>query len=344
MRGTQPELVGCFLITKDAKRRKKEGKPMRVRIAFLIALLLGAASCAPAGGPEIAIGVRTANDHSPFYIADKLGYYREEGLEVGVRLVPSNTEIIEAVQRGDFQMGATPVNTAIAAIAQGTEIEIVAMTGRGSDGLLVRADAGIEAIEDLRGKTIATIRASILDVLLRLALEEAGMDPERDVTLVYFSKLGDMISALKTGQVDATSNTEPFMTDAERQGWGKILLYYTAYWPDHPCCVVFARKDFAQRHPEAVAKILKAHVRAVEFANRNPARTAEIIVEYLGAFDPALVEASLAPEKMRIDYQFTPAEIVRMAELMHRYGLVDRPLSAGELVNTSFLEQVLTAR
>ena len=344
LRGTQPGSVGCLLVSKDhhktPKGTKKEENPMKGKIAILIALLLGVTSCAPAAGPKIAIGVRTANDHSPFYIADKKGYYGDEGLEVEVKLIPSNTEIIEAIQRGDLQVGATPVTTAIAAIAQGTEIEIIAMTGRGSDGLLVRADSGLEAIEDLRGKKIATIRASILDVPLRLALEEAGIDPEKDVTLVYFSKLGDMISALKTGQVDATSNTEPFMTDAERQGWGKILLYYTAYWPDHPCCVVFARKDFAEERPEAVEKVLQAHVRAVEFANENTPETAEIIVEYLGAFDPALVEASLSREKMCIDYEFTPAEIARMAELMHRYGLIDRPLSAEELVNTSFLEKV----
>ena len=79
-------------------------------------------------------GVRTANDHSPFYIAEKLGFYRDEEVDVDVRLIPSNTEIIEGIQRGEFQMGATPITTAIAAIAQGVPIRIVAVTGRGSDG------------------------------------------------------------------------------------------------------------------------------------------------------------------------------------------------------------------
>jgi len=306
----------------------------------LIAVLAACVPGQPTASPALSIGVRTANDHAPFYIADRHKLYAGEGLDVTVQLIPSNTEIIEAIQRGDLQMGAAPVTTAIAAIAQGTRIKIVAMTGRGSDGLLVRADSGIARLEDLRGKKIATIRGSILDVPLRAALTDAGLDPEKDVTLVYFSKLGDMIGALKTGQVDASSNTEPFMTEAVEAGWGRILLYYTACWPDHPCCVVFVRNDYAQAHPETVVKALRVHIQAVEWANAHPHETAEIIVEYMGgSFQVPVVERSLATDKMRIDHDFTPDEIVRMAQLMHQYALIDRVPTADELVDTSYLQK-----
>jgi len=311
------------------------------RLLFLVLglLLIG---CGPAS--PIQIGVRTANDHVPFYIADREGMYREAGLEVQVHLVPSNTEIIEALQRGDFQMGAVPVTTAIAAIDRGARLRIVAMTGRGSDGLLVRKEGGIARWEDLRGKRIATIKASILDVLLRQALELHGLDPERDVTLVYFQKLGDMVSALKTGQVEATSNTEPFMTDAVRQGWGSILGYYTEQWPDHPCCVVLAREDFLREHPREVEAILGVHVRAVERAWEDPAYAARVIVGYLQAFDPALVEASLAPEKMRLDYALSAGEILRMAQLMFRQGLLEHDPAGREFVDLGPLTRVLEGR
>ncbi|MGB9723905.1 MAG: ABC transporter substrate-binding protein [Chloroflexia bacterium] len=315
----------------------------RLGILVLGSLLLFLIGCGPAAGP-IQIGVRTANDHVPFYIADREGMYRQAGLEVRVHLIPSNTEIIEALQRGDLQMGAVPVTTAIAAIDQGAHLRIVAMTGRGSDGLLVRADGGIARWEDLRGKTIATIRASILDVLLRQALELHGLDPERDVTLVYFQKLGDMVSALKTGQVEATSNTEPFMTDAVRQGWGRILGYYTEQWPDHPCCVVVAREDFLREHPQEVEKILDVHVRAVERAQEDPAYAARVIVEYLEAFDPVLVEASLSPEKMRVDYTLSAEEIARMAGLMFRQGLLEHDPAGLDLVDLEPLLRVLEGR
>ncbi len=307
----------------------------------LILLFLLLTACASPQTQAVVIGVRTANDHSPFYIAEKLGFYQDEKVQAKVVLVPSNTEIIEGLKRGEFQMGAVPVTTAIAAIAQGVPIRIVAMTGRGSDGILVRADSSINTIADLKGKKIATIRASILDVLLLLALEEAGLDPQKDVEIVYFSTLGDMINALKTGQVDATANTEPFMTEAENAGWGRILLYFTAYWKNHPCCVVVARTDFAQKHPDLVEKILRAHVRAVRFANENPKETAKIIVEYLKAFDPDFVEKSLSPDKMLISCEIEPGEIGKMAELMHRYGFTGRALAEEELVNLDFLRRIL---
>jgi NitT/TauT family transport system substrate-binding protein len=293
---------------------------------------------------SIRIGVRTANDHVPFYISDREGLYRTQGLSVTLYLVPSNTEIVEALQRGDFQVGAVPVTTAITAIDQGAQLRIVAMTGRGSDGLLVRQDSGIRTWGDLRGKRIATIKASILDVLLRQALQENGLDPERDVSLLYFQKLGDMVSALRTAQVDATSNTEPFMTDAVRQGWGYIVGYYTQQWPDHPCCVVVARADFIRDHPQELDAILRSHVEAVERANSDPGFAAQVIVDYLKSFDTALVEASLVPEKMRVDYRFDPAEIVRMARLMRQQGLLEHEPDGLQFSDPAPLARVLEGR
>lgn len=300
--------------------------------ALMLWLALLPVACGEPAGP-LHIGVRTASDHVPFYIADREGLYRQQGLEVAVHLVPSNTEIIEALQRGDFQMGAVPVTTAIAAIDHGAALRIVAMTGRGSDGLLVRKESDIRAWEDLRGRRIATIKSSILDVLLRQALTAHGLDAENDVSLVYFQKLGDMISALKTGQIDATSNTEPFMTEAVRQGWGQILGYYTEQWPDHPCCVVVARQDFLQQHPQEVQAILRSHVQAVAWTQRDPAFAARVIVEYLQAFDAQLVQASLAREKMLVDYHLDAAEIARMAGLMYRQGFLEHDPATLEFVD-----------
>ncbi len=309
-----------------------------VLTGFVASTLLS--GCARSRPPSLAIGVRTANDHAPFYLARQLGYYQDLRLQVDVQVMQSNSEIVEAARRGDLQMGAIPVSSAIAAIANGAPLVIVAMTGRGSDGLLVRADSGISDLAGLRGRTIGTVRGSILDVLLRESLEHAGLDPERDVTLLYFNQLGDMIAALKTRQIDATSNTEPFMTQAEREGWARVLRRYTSDWPDHPCCVVFCRRDLAEQQPAVVEQVLRAHVRAVDYAHGHPAETAQAIATAMPGFEPALVEASLAPERMSIDYHLTADEIVRMAAEMQRQGLIERLPAADELVDTHFLARI----
>ena len=310
--------------------------------ALLLVTLTGCKPPAPEGAPAL-IGVRTSNCQSPFFIADKQGLYEKAGVKAEVQLILSNTEIIEAAQRGDLQMGSLPITTAIAAISRGTDIVIVAGSGRGTDGILTRAEDGYTSIADLRDKKIATIRGSILDVPLRVALEQEGLDPESDVTLVYFNQLGDMISALKTGQVDATSNTEPFMTEAVRQGWGHILGYYTEQWPDHPCCILFAQREFAEKHPDQLEKILQVHLQAVKYANDHPEENAACIVEYLGAFDEELVCASLAPEKGRRDATISADEVLLMAEYMYEYGMIDQVPPAEKLVDLSHLQRAQKA-
>ena len=314
-------------------RRSFLGGATLAAVGTGISMVLSA-GCAPlpSNGP-LAIGVRTSNCQSPFFVADDRRIYADHGLNVDLRLVASNTEIIEALQRGDLQMGSLPITTAIAAISRNAPIHIVAMAGRGSDGILVRSDDGALDVAGLAGQRIVTIRASILDVLLRNTLEVEGIDPESDVELVYMSKLGDMISALKTGQVEASSNTEPFMTDAERQGWGRILTYYTAQWEDHPCCVVVARDDLAEQRPEALQGLLASHKAAVDWSNDHLDDTAQTVVDYLGAFDAGLVRNSLEPSKMRLDYRVDPAEVAKMAGLMESQGLIDRAPEATRLVS-----------
>jgi len=280
--------------------------------------------------------VRTACDHAPFYLADRRALYAARGLDVTVHLVPSNTEIIEALQRGDLQVGAVPVTTAIAAIARGLPLSIVAMTGRGSDGLLARID-GPDTVAGLAGQRIATIRASILDLFLREALHAEGLDPERDTEMVWMTGLGDMIGALRTAQVDAVSNTEPFLSDAEHAGWGRVICHYNTLWPEHPCCVVVTHHRFAEQRPEALTTLLAIHQEAVAWANAHVRETAETIVATMGGFEVAVVEAALRPERMRIDWRITPEEIDRMAALMVRHGLLEGAPSSQEMLDLSHL-------
>jgi len=293
------------------------------------------------GFSQILIGVRTATDHSPFYVADKYRFYEKEGLKVEVRLVPSNTEIVEALKRRDFQMGVFPIPTAIAAISQGVPIKIVAMTGRGGDGILVLNESRIKTVKDLKDKRIATIRASILDIMLRYALEKEGLVPERDVKYLYFMKLGDMIGALKTKQVEASSNTEPFLTEAELSGWGRVLVYYYNYWKDHPCCVVVAHQDFINLQPQNLKKILKVHLESVRYVNKNKEDAARIICEYMKGFDPRIVRESLSPRRMKVDYQITPEEVLKMAQLMKRYGMIEEIPPVESMLDLSFLKELV---
>jgi NitT/TauT family transport system substrate-binding protein len=309
-----------------------------------LALATLGASCTPrrSGGPAL-VGVRTSNCQIPFFVAQRQKLYQQASVAVDLRLVPSNTELIEALKRGDLDAGSLPITTAIAAMAAGVPIRIVAMSGRGSDGLLVRAEDPIRALEDLRGRPVVTIRASILDVLLRYALETAGLDADADLDLRFLSQLGDMITALRTGEVDATSNTEPFMTDAERQGWGRILGYYTSVWPDHPCCVVVARQAYAQEQPDPLMSLLRVHVDAVSWCNAHRREAATALVDTLDAFDVDLVEASLDPAKMRLDAHLLPDEVARMAHLMARYDLIPPDADPDAMVDDGPLTRALEA-
>ena len=71
-------------------------------------------------------------------------------------------------------------------------------------------------------------------------------------------------------------------------------------------------------------------------------RAAEIIVDYLDAYDADLVEASLSPTRMRVDYQIGADEVAAMAALMHRHqsGEGESPDTAALLMAISAVSRV----
>jgi ABC-type nitrate/sulfonate/bicarbonate transport system substrate-binding protein len=108
--------------------------------------------------------------------------------------------------------------------------------------------------------------------------------------------------------------------------------------------VVVAHEVFAERQPEALVGLLRAHLQAVDWCNAHRREAAATLVETLDAFDVELVAASLDPAKMRLDALVAPDEITRMAGLMVRYGMIDAVPGTDAMVDEGPLAQALEGR
>ena len=108
-------------------------------------------------------------------------------------------------------------------------------TGRdGDDGY---KDSQIFRIEDLKGKKVAVPnRFSNQRLLLFKAFKERGMNI-KDVTLLEMPP-PDMPAALYTRAVDAITSGEPFMGQAQLDGYGRVLYLTKDVWPNFISCVL----------------------------------------------------------------------------------------------------------
>lgn len=119
---------------------------------------------------------------------------------------------------------------------------------------------------------------------LRYFLAAAGIDPDRAVRLVVVPP-PYMVEALASGQIDGFSVGEPWNSLAVASGAGVLLVPKVELWRSSPCKVLGMRADFAERHPDRVARLVRALEKAARWAD-DPANRAELAAMLA---DPSIV-------------------------------------------------------
>ena len=126
--------------------------------------------------------------------------------------------------------------------------------------MMVRKDSKIFRIEDLRGRKIAVPnRFSNQRLIIYKVLHERGLSID-DVTMLEMPP-PDMPAALFSRSVDAVISGEPFMAQAEMDGYGRVLFMTKDVWPNFISCVlavhehvIETRRDDVQRLVDGIAK------------------------------------------------------------------------------------------
>ena len=319
-------------------------------LALSVAALLFLPGLAQADGKPLRIGWVRAMANAPALIAEKNGYYAQEGLNVELKAFGDGPIVQQALSSGDLDMayiGAPPV---FQWFARGLNSRILAKVNYGQAALIANANSPIKNVADLRGKKVAGLaKGSGMDLLLRgyVAKELGGLEPDKDVDIVSMPA-ANMNAALERGLVDAAFTWEPFVSTAVLRGSGKVLVDLNQKLPNYPWYVVMAVPRTLAERPDEVVKVLRAHRRAIAFLNQHPAEANQIIAE---AFEIAPIKTAvgvtIAPAAIVLEARkrlgwsdkIEPADlrfIQRLMDYSLGLGLLNRPLTAGQIVDPSW--------
>ena len=200
-------------------------KTMKRTILGAAMALLAAPAWAGDAQP-LRIGWVSAMANAPVLIAEKKGFFKEEGLAVELRSFGDGPVIQQAVASGDVDVayvGAPPVYQWF---ARGLDSVILAKVNYGQAALVAKASGPIRTLADLKGQRLAGVnRGSGMDVLLRgyILKDVAKLDPETDLQLSQMPA-GNMNAALDTGVVDAVFEWEPFISQSVLRGAGRVVF------------------------------------------------------------------------------------------------------------------------
>lgn len=202
---------------------------------------------------------------------------------------------VSALMSGEADLAAIPVNLA-PTLYQKTEggVLCLCLCTKGVLYLLEDGDT-VHSVADLKGKTIlATGQASTPEYILRYVLEKNGIDPDKDVSVVFSSELG----AVEKGQIVLLP--EPKVTAAlTKNPDARIALDMTEEWDKVSGGglvqgVIAVRREFAEAHPKAVETFLSEFSSSVAFTNGNPDE-ASVLIEKYGILPKAAIAKKAIP-------------------------------------------------
>jgi NitT/TauT family transport system substrate-binding protein len=197
-------------------------KLMTIAGAVLAALLNHAAF---AESVKIALPVASL-ESMPIYIAQANGLFKKHNVDVDVITSRGGGEAMKAYISGDVQIVATGFPELGLMRSHGVDAELFfAQTSRVPFGMIALKDENLKSVADLKGKTIAvTSPGSLTANLARYFVQQAGLDPDKDVSLVSVGGGGEILGALKSGKADAAMLFEPFVTIGIQQGFATMLV------------------------------------------------------------------------------------------------------------------------
>ena len=254
------------------------------RIAIACVLVLGALA-APAAAELRTVRVgwcaRTVSSAAaPFAIAQKLGWFEKAGIKVELVPLPGSTDCVKLVATRDVQVSLPSMEPLAIIRPQGVKAKFFYTAYQGNIyGIAVPADSPVKSMADLKGKRIGvTSMASAGVILARALAKQAGLDPDKDISIVVAGEAAQTAALLRSKQVDALSQFDTQYALASNAG-AKLRFH------DHPEIRKFpsngfvALEDYLKTNRADAVALARGYAMGTVFAIANPEAAIRILWE-----------------------------------------------------------------
>ncbi|HXH34888.1 MAG TPA: ABC transporter substrate-binding protein [Plantibacter sp.] len=258
-------------------------------VAAVVLAGLVLTGCSPAGDDgealtTIRFGLPTqmGANNSPMAVAQRLGYFADEGLAVEIVHTKDATSIVQGIDSGSLEIGSTPPEPILQAKSQGNGDDLVLMYNyirQQTGSIAVLADGPITTIADFEGATIGQASLGTSNMLLSNGiLHTEGLEADADFSNLAVGTGAAARQALETGQVDALSlwDTEY----AAMEATGVELRYFTTPEVESLFSTsYFTTREFLDERSEQAAGFGRAMAKATLFTSENPEAALTIMYE-----------------------------------------------------------------
>ncbi|MDP3835668.1 MAG: ABC transporter substrate-binding protein [Hydrogenophaga sp.] len=220
----------------------------------------------------IAVGGKNLLYYLPLTIAEQLGYFKAEGLDVTIADFAGGSRALAAVVGGSADVVSGAFEHTVNMQFKGQPMRAFVLQGLAPQivlGINPKTMASYKTIADLKGKKIGvTAPGSSTNVMVNFVLAKAGLKPS-DVSIVGVGAGSGAVAAMRAGQIDAMSNLDPVVTLLQRSGDMKIISdtrivaeSEKVFGGPMPAGCLYAPQPFLDKNPNTAQALTNAMVRA----------------------------------------------------------------------------------
>ncbi|MWA02662.1 PhnD/SsuA/transferrin family substrate-binding protein [Actinomadura sp. LD22] len=284
---------------------------------------------------HITVGILPIPDAAPLAIAQKRGFFKQEGLTVKTEVLQSSSFAVPKLRSGAMDISLDNYTASFMADDQGVaHWHLIAdsyQAAKNAFVVMVGPKSSIRTAEDLKGKTIAIpSKFSVGQLMITASLHTRGID-QKDLKWVEMP-FPQMPTALAKHQVDAVWTPDPFIT-AMQKGMGARNVLDTAEpgstTESFPMAGWGVLDDYAKKHPKTVAAFQRAMGKAQKLAATDRSVVTDILPSYVKGIDAGtakLITLGAYPTSLN------PVRLQRVADLMLQYGFVKKKVDVKPMI------------
>ena len=212
--------------------------------------------------------------YAPEYLADSLGYFEEEGLDVEIILTSGADKVTTAVLSKDVEIGFCGSEATIYVYNNGEKdylVNFAALTKRDGSFLVGRNNSKFK-LQDLKNKHIIAGRKGGMPAMtLKYALNKNGLK-DADINLDTSIDFASTVGAFIGGTGDYVTVFEPSALALEKQGYGHVVASVGELGGTVPYTVFNARKSFIEANPKIIKSFTKAIDKALDYVHNHSAK------------------------------------------------------------------------
>lgn len=279
----------------------------------------------------ITIGIMPDVESVPFIIAEKNGYFAQNGVKVKIEHFTSAKDRDSALQSGKLDGVVTDVLAVVFANEGGIDLKMIAKND-GNILLMGGKDSGIGSIADLPGKAVGLSTNTIMEFTVDRMLVAAGLEAG-EIKKVTIPPLPTRLEMLQAGKIDAAILPEPLAGLAIKNG--ALALSSTDQLKNKAGAIAFTGR-MVRDNPQEIKAIFKSYNQAVDYLQKEPVSSyADFIIQEQG-FPPAVKGILQMPEY----HHATPPDsriVADAVKWMQEKNLIKKEFQYKDLVAESVL-------